>query len=115
MQGLDYLHFNNTLHGDLKPANLLRSSEGRIKIADFGSALVYLESEDTYDGPMNGTPAFRAPETLLKQRKLTSKVQKLPPTRRLSCLHYRTLPCPSAHRNLSPGCNGRSDSILQLA
>ena len=71
---MDYLHFNNTLHGDLKPANLLRSSEGRIKIADFGSALVYLESEDTYDGPMNGTPAFRAPETLVKQRKLTSKV-----------------------------------------
>ncbi len=74
MQGLDYLHFNNTLHGDLKPANLLRSSEGRIKIADFGSALVYLESDDTYDGPVNGTPAFRAPETLLQHRKLTSKV-----------------------------------------
>ncbi|KAK9849502.1 hypothetical protein WJX84_009237 [Apatococcus fuscideae] len=73
-RGLDYLHFNNTLHGDLKPANLLRSSEGRIKIADFGSALIYLESEDTYDGPMNGTPAFRAPETLLKRRKLTSKM-----------------------------------------
>ena len=77
MQGLDYLHFNNTLHGDLKPANLLRSSEGRIKIADFGSALVYLESVHTYDGTVNGTPAFRAPETLLQRRKLTSKVINL--------------------------------------
>ena len=40
-QGLEYLHTNQVVHGDLKPANLLRAADGHIKIVDFGSALVY--------------------------------------------------------------------------
>ena len=63
------------LHGDLKPANLLRSSDGLVKIADFGSALVYSEDEGMFEGAVNGTPAFRAPETLTAACKLTRKVR----------------------------------------
>ena len=74
LQGLDYLHYNKVLHGDLKPANLLRSSDGLVKIADFGSALVYSEDEGMFEGAVNGTPAFRAPETLTAACKLTRKV-----------------------------------------
>lgn len=74
MQGLDYLHFNKALHGDLKPANLLLSSERLVKIADFGSAMMYQESEGTWEGPINGTPAFRPPETLTASGRLTRKV-----------------------------------------
>ena len=74
IQGLDYLHYNKALHGDLKPANLLLSSERLVKIADFGSAMMYQESEGTWEGPVNGTPAFRPPETLTASGRLTRKV-----------------------------------------
>lgn len=40
VSGLDYLHFNLIIHGDLKPDNLLLSAEGQLKISDFGSAMM---------------------------------------------------------------------------
>ena len=49
-QGLEYLHANHVVHGDLKPANLLRGGDGRIKIVDFGSALEYQEAAGAWDG-----------------------------------------------------------------
>ena len=49
-QGLEYLHANRVVHGDLKPANLLRGGNGRIKIVDFGSALVYQETAGAWEG-----------------------------------------------------------------
>ena len=59
-QGLDYLHFNKVVHGDLKPDNLLMSAKGKIKITDFGSSHMF-QRGDTMLRTM-GTPAFMAPE-----------------------------------------------------
>lgn len=60
VQGLDYLHFNAIMHGDLKPDNLLLSCEGVVKISDFGSSTV-VEPGGSINMTL-GTPAFMAPE-----------------------------------------------------
>lgn len=59
-RGLDYLHYNNVVHGDLKPENLLVSASGQLKISDFGSSSVVDGRQ--IQQRMAGTPAFRAPE-----------------------------------------------------
>lgn len=56
-------HERGVVHRDLKPENLFRTTEGRIKILDFGIARVLdAEATKTRTGARFGTPAFMAPE-----------------------------------------------------
>jgi non-specific serine/threonine protein kinase len=60
---LDYAHSRHVLHCDIKPGNFLRTSDGTVKIADFGVARVARDilGHVTQHG-VAGTPAFMSPE-----------------------------------------------------
>ncbi len=70
--GLDAAHAQGVIHRDLKPGNLRLTSDGRLKILDFGLAQ-WEEPEDASavtatltrnDGEMSGTLPYMAPEQL---------------------------------------------------
>jgi serine/threonine-protein kinase len=58
---LDYAHAKGVVHRDIKPANILITTQGAIKITDFGVAR--LESSNlTAEGQFIGTPNYMSPE-----------------------------------------------------
>jgi len=64
-----YLHDRNILHRDLKTANLLVSSEWKVKVGDFGlSRLLENSAGEAQTLTACGTPAYAAPEVLSKQK-----------------------------------------------
>ncbi|CAG9462794.1 unnamed protein product [Pedinophyceae sp. YPF-701] len=62
VDGLDYLHSNRVIHGDIKPDNLLLGADGLVRLADFGSASTLAPGQEDKLLAVNGTPAFLAPE-----------------------------------------------------
>ena len=64
LAGLHAAHRAGVLHLDVKPRNLLFSTQGVMKVADFGIARVISEGATlvTHGGEVLGTPAYIAPE-----------------------------------------------------
>ncbi|HEY0515852.1 MAG TPA: protein kinase [Solirubrobacteraceae bacterium] len=61
-EGLHYAHRHGVVHRDVKPGNLLRSTEREVKLADFGIAKATEQSSITQVGSVLGTAAYLAPE-----------------------------------------------------
>ena len=60
--GLCHAHANNIVHCDIKPHNILMTTDGHAKIADFGIARAVTESTLTYSGSVIGSVHYLSPE-----------------------------------------------------
>jgi len=64
-RALDYIHFRNIVHCDIKPANIMVSRQGGVKLMDFGIARDENFDDLTEAGTGIGTPAYMSPEQIL--------------------------------------------------
>jgi serine/threonine protein kinase len=125
--GLQHAHEQGMVHRDVKPDNMIRCAAGRVKILDFGLAVLLAESGTglTDDRTVMRTPEFMAPEQAehARQADHRSDIYSLgctlfylltgqPPypadTPMLKLLGHREQPVPSIHPF-------RPDAPLELA
>ncbi|MEM9182400.1 MAG: protein kinase [Pseudomonadota bacterium] len=67
-EGLAVAHDRGVVHRDIKPGNLMLGSNGNVKLADFGIAMVQdLSKRLTNTGEFVGTPGYLSPEVCVGQ------------------------------------------------
>ena len=77
---LETAHRRQTLHRDVKPANILLTEYGEPQLTDFGIACI-IGGFETSDGLISSSPAYTAPEVLQGQSpEVTSDVYSLAST-----------------------------------
>ena len=62
--GVNAVHESGLIHQDLKPANILCSDDGKIKITDFTTAKIAAHVKPSPDGGITGTWEYISPEGL---------------------------------------------------
>lgn len=68
LDALAHAHERGVAHRDVKPANILLSSDGRARLADFGVARLADQTAITMTGSLVGTMAYMAPEQARGER-----------------------------------------------
>jgi len=63
-EAVEFAHRNMIVHGDLKPANVLVTAEGNVKLLDFGTAKLLREPDGKVTQFALLTPRYASPEQL---------------------------------------------------
>jgi len=88
-RALDYVHTSGVLHRDVKPSNVMLTSDGVVKLMDFGLAHSSEWASDitrTLQRPLVGTPSYMAPEQF-RSAPLDERIDNYA----LACLIYELL------------------------
>ncbi|HEY3998098.1 MAG TPA: protein kinase [Candidatus Xenobia bacterium] len=70
LRGLGAIHAVGVVHRDLKPQNIFLTTDGVVKIMDFGIARKVGQKNITTTGTALGTPSFISPEQLLDTKRV---------------------------------------------
>lgn len=74
-RGLDYAHKRGLIHRDVKPGNILVTSQGIAKVSDLGLAgFIYEAENDPRAGKIVGTADYLAPEQIRTPNEITHLV-----------------------------------------
>jgi predicted Ser/Thr protein kinase len=68
LAALDYAHSEGVIHRDIKPSNVMVTADGRVKLTDFGIALLIGDKRLTASQSAIGTPTYMSPEQILRPR-----------------------------------------------
>lgn len=74
LRTLEYMHFQNILYGDIKPANILYAPPGGVRVIDFSCSRFYIG--EAFLHPV-GSPLFFAPEKIQRNYGLESDIWAL--------------------------------------
>jgi serine/threonine protein kinase len=74
LKGVDHAHSATILHRDLRPANVMVSDSGVVKVADFGTSRFLEKSHAT---TVIGSPPYMAPEQFQGRAVLASDIYSL--------------------------------------
>jgi len=71
--GVEELHKYNIIHRDLKPDNIILTSDGEIKIIDYGLSKLIDFSSITRTGDNLGSPMYMSPEQIVDSKHISNR------------------------------------------